>query len=147
MKRSILTLAIIPMLLLIGCTPSERDDIVVDSDTLGVTGQDQMAQDDMMNFRADVDENLSEIDARLDSLELYAANAAEDVSVEINSAVAELREKRDSVQMEVQQLDLANEDRIDSVRMDIESELNELESDVETAWERFRDEDVIPDAS
>lgn len=142
MKRSILTLVIIPVLLLIGCAPSDTDDVVVDADSIAAAGQDEL-----MAFRADVDENLSEIDTKLDSLEIYADTVAEDVSAEIDSTVAELREKRDSVQMELQQLEVASEETYDNVRMDIESELNELESEVDMAWERFRDEDAVPDAS
>jgi hypothetical protein len=49
--------------------------------------------------------------------------------------------------MDLQQLEVASEDTYDDVRMDIELELNELESEVEMAWERYRDEDDVPDAS
>jgi len=142
MKRSILTLVIIPMLLFIGCAPTDTEDVVVDADSIAAAGQDEL-----MDFRADVDENLAEIDTKLDSLQIYADIAAEDISAEIDSTVAELREKRDSVQMDLQQLEVASEDTYDDVRMDIELELNELESEVEMAWERYRDEDDVPDAS
>ncbi len=102
-----------------------------------------------MDFRNDVDEDLADINTRIDSLAMRADEAAGDVSAELDSTVASLRERSDSVGQEIQQLDLASDVNFDNIRNDIEAGLNDLESDVETAWERFDDDDVVvdPDAS
>lgn len=145
MKRSILTLAIIPLLLVIGCGPAEEEGLDLDADTLGAEG----TQEERMDFRNDVDEDLADINTRIDSLAMRADEAAGDVSAELDSTVASLRERSDSVGQEIQQLDLASDVNFDNIRNDIEAGLNDLESDVETAWERFDDDDVVvdPDAS
>lgn len=146
MKRSIFTLVIVPVLFFIGCEPTDRDALEDTADTT-----EAFMQDEMVQFRADVDAALADIDSRIDSLEVFADEASEDMSMEIDSAVASLRERRDAVQLDLQQLEMATEETYDDVRADVEAELNELETDVQVAWERYRDEeqyqDVEPGAS
>ncbi len=142
MNRSILTLVIVPILLFIGCEPTERNAMEREADSLAI-----VAQEEMIEFRADVDETLADIDTKIDSLEVYAELAADEMSVAIDSTVASLRERRDAVQQDLQQLEMATEDAYDDARADVEAELNELETDVQMAWERYRNDDADPDAS
>lgn len=141
MKRSIFTLVIVPVLLFIGCEPTDREGLEGTADTT-----DAFMQDEMVQFRSDVDATLADIDSRIDSLEVFADEASDDMSMEIDSAVASLRERRDAVQLDLQQLEMATEETYEDVRADVEIELNDLETDVQMAWERYRDEDQYQEA-
>lgn len=142
MKRYILTLALTPILLFFACTPAEQDAAEADADSLAMA-----AQEEMQEFRADVDESLMDIDMRLDSLDTWAQEEGAEAEAGLDSTVASLREQRDAVQQNLQQLGMATEESFDDLRADIENELDELEQDVNDAWARYNDEDEPMDAS
>ncbi len=142
MKRNILVLVLTPLLLLFACAPADEDGLEGDVDTLGVVTEQEMAE-----FRAEVDETLMEVDMKLDSLQAWAETAGEDAGDEVDSTLASLREQRDAVQQNIQQLGMAAEESFEDVRADIEREMDELEDDVQAAWDRYAGEDGNRDAT
>lgn len=142
MKRYIVTLILSPLLLLFACTPADREGVEDDIDTLGVATEQELNE-----FRAEVDESLAEIDIKLDSLEAWAETASADIGEEVDSTLASLRVQRDAVQRNVLQLGTAAEERFEDVRADIEREVDELEDEVDEAWTRYTRDDDNRDAT
>lgn len=142
MKRYMVTLILSPLLLLFACTPADREGLEDDIDTLGVATEQELNE-----FRAEVDESLTEIDIKLDSLEAWAETASADVGEEVDSTLASLRVQRDAVQQNLLQLGTAAEERFEDVRADIEREVDELEDEVDEAWTRYTRDDDNRDAT
>lgn len=136
MKRYILTLVVTPLLLLFACAPADQDG-VDDADTLGVDMEQEMTE-----FRAEVDEAMMDVDMRLDSLEAWAEMQGEEADEEVDSTLADLRERRDSLQQTLQQLGMATEETFEDMRADFERGVDDLERDVEDAWNRYGRDDA-----
>lgn len=142
MKRYILTLILTPFLLLSACTPAEQDNVEAEADSLAAATDEEIRE-----FRTEIDSSLADIDMKLDSLEVWAEEAGDDAAAEMDSTLATLREQRDAVQQDLQQLGTATQEGFQDARTGIETELDELENNVEDAWARYGEDEDGMDAS
>lgn len=129
MKQMMFLLSLALLLFVAACGPSAEEDTTAEADSL--------RQVEMEDLKMEAEEALAEADQAIDSLEVKAGQI-EDRAV-YDSTLAELQEMRDSLQVNLQELDTATEDLWDSIKNEVEEGVDDLREAVRDAEARFEE--------
>lgn len=105
------------------------------------------ALEERQQVEDEMEKNLEDMAAKIDSLEEQAENATGDREIELNKRIAELETKHDQLQEKLEELRAASGDAWATVKQETEQLWNEASTEAEDAIESFSEDEATDEKS